>query len=210
MSTQAAVIDKPSRARKQEAILAAATRLFLRAGYGGAAMDAIAREAGVSKQTIYHHFGSKEALFAAIIGDLRERLLAPISPSRRGDEDVRGVLRSLAREFLGLALAPDTIALHRLIVAESVRLPELGAMTYASGPRTAVARLAAYLREQSAAGRIAIADPEQAAERFFAMVLGHFQLRALLCVPEPRPDPQARQRWTERAVDMFLAGHARD
>ena len=58
--------DVPS---KREAILEAATRVFFESGYADASMDEIAREAGVSKQTVYSHFGAKEALFGAFIRD---------------------------------------------------------------------------------------------------------------------------------------------
>ena len=50
-----------------ESILAAAKRAFLAAGFGAVSMDTIAREAGVSKATVYAHFGSKEELFGAVI-----------------------------------------------------------------------------------------------------------------------------------------------
>ena len=53
---------------KAESILAAAKRMFLESGFGAVSMDAIAREAGVSKATVYAHFAGKEELFGAVIG----------------------------------------------------------------------------------------------------------------------------------------------
>ena len=53
---------------KAESILAAAKRTFLAAGFGAVSMDTIAREAGVSKATVYAHFAGKEELFGAVIG----------------------------------------------------------------------------------------------------------------------------------------------
>ena len=50
---------------KAESVLSAAKRAFLSAGFGAVSMDTIAREAGVSKATVYAHFGSKEDLFGA-------------------------------------------------------------------------------------------------------------------------------------------------
>jgi TetR/AcrR family transcriptional repressor of mexJK operon len=55
-------------AGKAESILAAAKRMFLEGGFGAVSMDAIAREAGVSKATVYAHFAGKEELFGAVIG----------------------------------------------------------------------------------------------------------------------------------------------
>src|SRR5690606_8903930 len=57
----------PGLSDKQRAIIEAAARTFLAAGYREASMDAIAREAGVSKQTTYNHYGNKEALFSDVI-----------------------------------------------------------------------------------------------------------------------------------------------
>jgi len=209
VSSQAAVIAGPGRAAKRKAILAAATRLFLRAGYGAATMEAIAAEAGVSKQTIYHHFGSKDALFGAIVADLCDSLLASLAPSGHGEGEPRTALIRLGRQVLELALAPDLLALHRLIIAESPRFPELGAATFESGPRLAATRLAGYLREQSQKGALDVGAPELAAEQFFGLILGHKQLRALLRQGEPRPDAADIKHWVERAVEVFLAGYRR-
>jgi TetR/AcrR family transcriptional repressor of mexJK operon len=52
------------RTKSREKILTAAEGLFLAGGYHGTAMDAVTEAAGVSKQTVYAHFPSKEALFA--------------------------------------------------------------------------------------------------------------------------------------------------
>src|SRR3546814_8113295 len=62
--------------QKRAAILTAAVDVFLRGGYEAAGMDAIATEAGVAKQTIYNHFGSKDGLFRAIVSGLTDELLS--------------------------------------------------------------------------------------------------------------------------------------
>src|SRR5262245_33864929 len=66
---------------KAESILAAAKQSFLAAGFGAVSMDTIAREAGVSKATVYAHFSGKEELFGAVVGRECERYLARFSPS---------------------------------------------------------------------------------------------------------------------------------
>ena len=61
-------IDGSNRSlRKRRAILEAATEVFLRSGYLGTNMDEIAALSEVSKQTVYKHFASKEALFVEIV-----------------------------------------------------------------------------------------------------------------------------------------------
>src|SRR5436190_3841589 len=108
-------------ASKAESILAAAKRSFLAAGFGAVSMDAIAREAGVSKATVYAHFAGKEDLFGAVVGRECEGYLARFSPGELDPSDVRGSLTVLGRRYLELILSPDGIALHRIILGEVAR-----------------------------------------------------------------------------------------
>jgi TetR/AcrR family transcriptional regulator of autoinduction and epiphytic fitness len=111
---------------KAEVILAAATRVFLAAGYAGTSMDRVAQAAGVSKHTIYHHFADKRGLFSALI----ERLVLRRFYSAFGDGDgtdmpPRDRLCRLAEVLLTLQTSPDYIDFLRLLIAESKQFPEL-------------------------------------------------------------------------------------
>lgn len=193
-------------ATKEGAIVEAATRVFLRCGYGGASMDAIAQEAGVSKQTIYNNFYSKEALFGAIVRDLCDQLLTPLLIPETTSRGLEAALTSLARQYLDLMLAADSLALYRMLMAEVTRFPELGLVTYESGPAPAVQSLARFLSEQRAAGHLRVADPELAAEQFYGMLHGYLQLRALLGV-EQAWSREELERYLKCAVDTFVAAH---
>src|SRR5262252_1705184 len=94
-------------AGKAESILAAAKRAFLQRGFGAVSMDTIAREAGVSKATVYAHFAGKEELFGAGIGRECERFLASFSAGDLDPLDIRNSLTILGRRFLELVLSPD-------------------------------------------------------------------------------------------------------
>src|SRR5436190_22223234 len=113
-------------ARKAESILAAAKRSFLAAGFGAVSMDAIAREAGVSKATVYAHFAGKEELFGAMIGRECERYFARFSAGELDPRDVRASLTVLGRRYLELLLSSGSIALLRIILGEVTRFPVLG------------------------------------------------------------------------------------
>ncbi|MFC6636812.1 helix-turn-helix domain-containing protein [Sulfitobacter sediminilitoris] len=56
-----------NRLERQNRILDAAIKVFAEAGFPGASMDEIARQAGLSKPTLYQYFTSKEALFEAMM-----------------------------------------------------------------------------------------------------------------------------------------------
>src|SRR6267142_6491410 len=101
---------------KSETILAAAERAFLASGFGAVTMDAIAREAGVSKATVYAHFTGKEELFGAIVGRLSERRFGGFSVEALDPGDVAASLTTIAHRFLDLVLSPEGIALNRIIL----------------------------------------------------------------------------------------------
>ena len=193
-------------APKHDAILDAAKHVFLREGYS-ASMDLVAAEAGVSKQTVYNHFGSKEGLFRAIVDDLSSEFLDVLVEHDGARADPASTLEAVARRFLKLLLTPSYLALHRMLVAEAPRFPDLAREIYVGGPARAVSELALYLAEESRKGTLAVADPALAAEQFFGALLGNLQLRALLS-PREAPGEAEIEQAVGHAVHSFLRAHA--
>lgn len=190
--------------QKHGAIQRAGTEVFLRLGYGAATMDLVAAEAGVSKQTVYNHFHSKEGLFKAIIEELTTALMAPLVLRDTAGSTPDRVLRSLGRDFLGMMLRPSSLALYRLIVAESARFPELGEAIYEVGTGCLLSMLADYLAWEARNGRLSVADPALAAEQFVGLLSGRLQLRALLGVGATLGEAELQRR-ADHAVSCFLA-----
>jgi TetR/AcrR family transcriptional regulator, mexJK operon transcriptional repressor len=192
-------------APKHDAILGAARRVFLREGYS-ASMDLVATEAGVSKQTVYNHFGSKDGLFRAIVdhasGELLDVLVEGDAPA-----DPAPTLETIARRFLEMLLTPSHIALHRTLVGEAPRFPDLAREIYLGGPARAASELALYLGHETRKGTLAVADPALAAEQFFGALCGHLHLRALL-IPQDPPSKAEIERAIGHAVRGFLRAHA--
>jgi TetR/AcrR family transcriptional repressor of mexJK operon len=187
---------------KAESILAGAKRAFLAAGFGAVSMDTIAREAGVSKATVYAHFAGKEELFGAVIGRECERYFARFSAGELDPRDVHASLMVLGRRFLELLLSPDALALHRIILAEVTRFPVLGEVFWRAGPERERAQIEGFLRSAAAAGALTLADTRLAAEQFVALVRGDVQLRHLLRLDAP--DRREVGAAVERAVTTFL------
>ena len=194
-------------ASKRDAILVAATRVFLEQGYGAASMDAIARAAGVSKQTIYAYFCGKAALFEATVLERSDRLLEPFPTETDCFHDPETALRAIALRFLGLILSPETVGRFRVIVAESGRFPELAEVFYRSGPDRVGGRLAAYLADLHRQGVLHVTDPRSAAVHFFGMVRGDLFLRQLLGLGDP-PRGRELDRIVDGAVKAFLSAYA--
>jgi len=188
---------------KAEAVLAAAERAFLAAGFGAVTMDAIAREAGVSKATVYAHYSSKEALFGAVVARLSERRFHGFSVEALDPIDVEASLMTIATRFLDLVLSPEAIALNRIIIAEVSRFPALGAVFWAAGPERTRRQIEGFLRCAAAAGLLAIENPRLAAEQFVALARGEIHLRSLLRLEDPS-DPAGLQEAAKRTVVTFL------
>src|SRR5271167_3927570 len=70
------VCQMPAQAEPQDRILDAAMRVFRRHGFRRSSIEQAAEEAGLTRQALYHHFSSKEALFRAVITRLYESALA--------------------------------------------------------------------------------------------------------------------------------------
>ncbi|MEI7931460.1 MAG: TetR/AcrR family transcriptional regulator [Alphaproteobacteria bacterium] len=166
---------------KSEAILNAAGRILADQGFS-APMSAIARAAGVSKQTIYNHFGTKSDLVRAIIARRAGVLTAPLDAPGALDHPLE-TLQAYARMMLELIVAPGGLSLMRLIIQSSGDMPDLARDVYDTGPKTARARLARFLAAETKAGRLACEDPAEAAELFTGMAIGHRQLAGLIGLP---------------------------
>jgi TetR/AcrR family transcriptional repressor of mexJK operon len=185
---------------KAESILAAAKRSFLAAGFGAVSMDTIAREAAVSKATVYAHFAGKEELFGAVIDRECERYFARFSAGELDPRDVRASLTVLGRRFLDLLLSPDGIALYRIILGEVTRFPRLGEVFWRAGPERQRVQIEAFLKSAVAAGTLALDDTRLAAEQFVSLVRGDVQLHYLL-----RLEADADRRSINVAVDGAVA-----
>jgi len=194
---------------KAESILAAAKRAFLANGFGAVSMDTIARDAGVSKATVYAHFAGKEELFGAVIGRECERRFDDLSVSELDPRTVRISLTTLGRRFLDFILSPDEIALHRIILGEVTRFPALGEVFWRAGPERNLAQIQAFMRTAATSGSLALPDTRVAAEQFVGLLRSKVQLLYLLRL-ESEPGQPTIGEVVENAVDTFIRafGHS--
>lgn len=202
----AAVSDRPGSPTKREQILRAASALFLNQGFAGASMDALAREAGVSKATVYAHFASKEDLFEAMIERGSSERFSHLLDADLDTLAVEEALHHIAHDFVSVLGAPESMKTMRVVVGEAARLPELAARFYRAGPGRVLAAFTAYLARATARGALKVEDPRQAAEMFFGMIRGDFHLRAMMGLVD-QPDSAALNRMADSAVALFLKAY---
>ena len=192
---------------KRQSIVDAAKDLFVSQGYGAVSMDAIARAAGVSKATLYAHFASKDRLFASIINEACQSNVAVRDLLPGPEDDLRRGLVLIGQRILGFFLEERTLAIHRVVIAESLRFPELGQAFYDNGPMVFLREFGAWLSEQARTGRMVVPDPESAAGQFVGLLRTGLFLRALLGL-EPSPDAATIALTAEAGVDTFLKAFA--
>ncbi len=196
-----------SEARRQR-LLAIAQRRFLTGGYRETSLESIVREAGIAKKTLYHQYGSKAGLFATILGTLRNSWIAELSDIVLDSHPPKPMLERVALHLLDVGTRPDMIALHRLLLTEAHRFPELIGSHYdKKGGLRGMEPLADYLGRAKADGALKIGDVALATEQFLYLVLGGIRARLLLGTTR-RPAPALRRRIAREAVQVFLAGYA--
>lgn len=199
--------DEAVRGPKARAILDAAAELFLAQGFAAVSMDAVARQAGVSKATLYAHFPGKDALFAAMVAERCDRMAAEAAALAGHGDGPEAALRRLCRAVLAFLVAPSTLAIHRTVQAEAGRVPGLAEAFFAAGPGAGRARLAGWIAEEQRSGRLrADADPVEAAGHLGALLRGDLWLRAGLGVP-PAPDGDAVELAATAAATVFFRAY---
>lgn len=201
----------PSRAEaKRAAIRQAASDVFLANGYVGASMDDVAARAAVSKQTLYKHFGDKEALFHDLV-----TTTVVTADAARGDEpivvgeDVEGDLARFARQLLHGVMQPGVLQLRRVVIAEATRFPSLGRQFHDLGLGKTVARLARTIDELQARGVVDVADADLAAQHLNWLVLSVPLNRAMLLGDDHGVSAADLDRYADEGVAAWLRAYAR-
>lgn len=201
MPRQSGQIDQ----RKSEDILDAAAEVFSERGLEGP-VEEIARRAGVSKQTVYNHYGSKEELLRALFDRRRELVMEPLGHAH-DDEPLEDRLTDYIARIADAYLGADRRSVLRSAIAAATTRPEIGTMVYDAGPKLGRQKLAAFLALESAAGRLTIEDADEAADFLFGMAAGAILLRMMLDAPlERRPEKVAAR--ARECARRFLRAYA--
>ncbi len=190
-------------AQKKKQILKVATDLFIERGYNGVSVDAIVKEVGGSKSTIYNYFGGKQALFRAIVEDLSQQILSPLTETNLENLPLREGLTAIGKQAMSVILSDRGVALLRMVIAQTQQFPELGELFFNAGPQSNWNRLSQYLDQQQQKGKLKPCDSYHAATQFIGMFLGIHHLQRLLGITDS-PTQQEITEIVEDAVTTFL------
>ena len=177
---------------------------FLDRGFESATIEAIAGAVGMTKRTVYGLYADKPALFRAAVHRAIERY--SISEERIAATDcgdLERTLRNIARLRIDLVSTEQGLKLQRIINTESYRFPEIFNEVYELGALPTIRFLAQLLKRESAAGRLAIAEPAKAANVFMSMVVSG-PVRIIVS-GNPLPQAEIDER-IAFAVRLFLNG----
>ena len=190
---------------KTEAILDAAVEVIGQRGLA-APMEAIAKRAGVSKQTVYNHYGSKAELVRALMARRVAMITAPLRDPGAIDNP-REALEAFARSMLETVATTKSYAIMRVVIQGAGEMPDVAREVFEAGPRQTRRQLSLFLAEENRLGRLRVADTDQAAEFFSGMVLSHHQLRSLLALPSEKTPEEFAALATE-AANRFMRAYA--
>lgn len=199
---------RPKDLEKREAILDAAQALFAERGIDGVPIEAIAARSGVSKVTVYGHFGDKATIFDSIVQRETDRLKLALcqTPSGTSLEDT---LNSFGMALIDMLTQPCHLALDRAVSLEAQRNPDLGRRFFAAGPGQVRTMLTALLSQAQAQGHVQVDDPERAAEDLLALWMGFDAIERRFC-GSCIPDEPVLRSHVARAVRLFLKANAPD
>ena len=203
MNTGKRLPHRPVDQTKQDAILTSARAEFFEYGFASASIERIAAAANVSKVTIYTHFQTKENLFSAMVGS-ECRVMRGSLPEISDDEvPLRVELMGFAESMMKFLSSPDIIRFDRRMAAEVERHPEMGELFLNAGPRLMHKMLTEMIATEMDRGRLANADPREAAAHLYGMVKGFADVEWRFSNPESAP-ASVNTATLGAAVDRFL------
>jgi AcrR family transcriptional regulator len=194
--------------RKFDQVIEGARSVFMREGYEGASVDEIARDAGVSKATLYSYFPDKQHLFLAVLETECAQQAEVEFLDEAGDLTVEDTLHVICKTLITFFLSRFGQDMFRVCVAEAQRFPELGRAFYDSGPKKWGRKIALYLDSPKAQAALRIEDSLLAADQLAQLCRADLMLKVLFGIQKD-PSEDEIDRVAAEAVKTFLARYRR-
>ena len=191
---------------KRQQILDAAINLFTEQGFAATSMELIAKNADVSKQTVYSHFGNKDDLFSASI-EQKCGSLHILDLSMNDLSDPQTVLLTLARRFTDIITSKQSCAVHKICAFESSAYPQVSDIFYQAGPLKITNEVALLMEKLHQQKILFIENPRHAALQFLSMVKGELWMQVEFNTKE-RISPEEVDEYLRNSVVFFIRGYA--
>ncbi|OOY28681.1 hypothetical protein BMI90_07020 [Thioclava sp. L04-15] len=183
-----------------------AALMFLEHGYEAVSIDELIAQVGGSRRNIYQHFGGKKGLFIEAITRLCKEAAKPLAEMKIEELEARLALSAFGQRVLEIILQPRSLSLHRLMIAEGARFPELAQAVWYSGHQHAINLLASWLRQRPLGEFKSFNALEMQAEQFISMLVTGPQLRSLIGLSDHPPSSDEIAYLASETVETFLTG----
>ena len=206
MSRQRAVTKfvESQQTKKELEVLNVASEYFLSHGYKGTSINAMARDSGISKESIYRYFSSKMELFEAVVAkelaEYKERL--QFTDFEYESLSLVDALKRTAETIIKAVSSERTLSLRRLIFQETIQSPDIGQYYYEIGPQVAYRHLEKIFSSHKDETSFA---PEKLAPYFVAMTLHKAMLQRECGVLTPLTKKQISNHVAEVTNDFIKA-----
>ncbi|WP_137226449.1 TetR/AcrR family transcriptional regulator [Shewanella sp. MEBiC00475] len=194
--------------QKRAQVLESAIDLFCHQGFPNTSMDEVAKHAGVSKQTVYSHFGSKDDLFVSaieskcVVHQLTDNALVDATKPQQ-------VILQFAQQFGEMIVSKEAMTVFKTCVAQADTHPEVSRLFYDAGPKHVLGLVRNYLKKVNEHGEYWFKNPHESAVRLCLMLFGELKLRLELGL-EIGDLQISRQAYIQDTAEMFLRAHQVD
>ncbi|WP_052688054.1 TetR/AcrR family transcriptional regulator [Xanthomonas sp. MUS 060] len=192
---------------KRAAILEAAKYMFTELGFGRVSMDGIAARAGVSKLTVYSHYGDKETLFAEAVRAQCQALLPEALFCHPLKGPLRAQLVEIGLAYFAMISNEEAMATYRMMLSPNTGDEHVREMFWNAGPKRTRQDLGQLLQAYVATGELEIADMSLAASQFFSLVKGELH-SLMMCGLCRNPSQTHIRTHVHASVDFFLRAYA--
>lgn len=201
MASQAATITK---GRKFDQVVAGARDIFLRDGFEGASVDDIARQAQVSKATLYKYFPDKRLLFLEVCARQCRMLADNALDLEQSECPIAEILQRGTELLVRFLTSPFAQNIHQLAIGEAERFPDFAREFYKTGPALGHERVRRILQHGANRGELDIKDFDLAAEQLIGLCRTDLWLRVSFKVQPTASDAEIT-RVAKEAVKTFMA-----
>jgi TetR/AcrR family transcriptional regulator, mexJK operon transcriptional repressor len=200
------VLGRPKDAHKRELILNAAEKVFFAQGFSASTIERIAADAGVSKVTIYGHFGDKETLFEAVVAREADHIAADAEQRHEVDASLEQSLINLGEVFVGFVLSSRVINFDRLLIAEAPKNPALAKRFMAAGPDHVTRLLETIIARGVQRDELVVPNLAKAAEDLAGLWFGMAKMKGHMGLLGELPAELISER-VRHGVSIFLRAY---
>ena len=194
---------RPKDLEKRAKILQAAKSIFLKMGYHATNMNQIAKEAGVTKLTVYNHFQDKGNLFICAIEESCEESIRTKQFELTADSDFKQALQLVCQRALSIIYLPEALKLDCLLFELAAEQSPL-TQQFFDASHTRMCHVWCDFFEQAIAFKFIQADaPLKQTELIISLMLGIRHQQVLLGLA-PVPTADEIDQIIQHAIEIFL------